>query len=359
MSGSTRHSFAVRVSSFIPLFAVIGCGHASIAIGVAGPLQQPYGLMNLQGIELAAGDSIPIIQCDDNGEEAKAVACAQGFVDNPAVAGVVGHMSSAAQLAAANVYDGHLVSVATTASSPWLTGVSPWVFRVISSDSANGADFARFTESRSMRRAAVIYENTSYGRGLANAFRRQFTGTLVAFEPINGDGATSFEPYAAYLKHDTPDVLFAATTQDPAIGMLREVRRQRVPLSFLSIGGSGWSSAVTDSALSEGIYLATPFDTKIDRPQVQAFVQAFEAKFHRAPDGDAALAYDATKLVMGAIRAVGPNRGRIREYLHSLTAQHAVDGVTGPVAFAATGDPTGRSFVFLKAHRGRFEALSR
>jgi len=33
--------------------------------------------------------------------------------------------------------------------------------------------------------------------------------------------------------------------------------------------------------------------------------------------------------------------------------------VTGPVAFAATGDPTGRSFVFLKAHRGRFEALSR
>lgn len=335
--------------------AVIGCGHGSIAIGVAGPLHQPYGLMNLQGIELAAGDSIRIISCDDNGEEAKAVACAQSFVDNPSVAAVVGHMSSAAQLAAANVYDGHLVSVATTASSAWLTGVSPWVFRVISSDSANGADFARFARSSGVRRAAVIYENTSYGRGLANAFRRQFTGTLVAFEPIAGDSAISFEPYAAYFKRTPPDLVFAATTQDPAIALLREVRRQRVPVTFLSIGGSSWSTAVTDTALTEGIYLATPFDTRIDRPQVQAFVRSFEAKFHRLPDGDAALAYDATQLAMQAIRTVGPNRGRILAYLRALK----MDGVTGPIAFAPSGDPTGRGFVFLRAHRGRFEAISR
>jgi branched-chain amino acid transport system substrate-binding protein len=194
---------------------------------------------------------------------------------------------------------------------------------------------------------------------LANAFRRQFTGTLVAFEPIATDRALSFEPYAAYFKRNVPDLLFAATTQDPAIAMLREVRRQRVPVTFLSIGGSSWASAVMDSALSEGIYLATPFDTKIDRPQVRAFVRAFQAKFHRAPDGDAALAYDATKLTMQAIRAVGPNRARILNYLHALTIQHAADGVTGPLAFAPTGDPTGRSFVFLKAHGGRFEAISR
>jgi len=56
---------------------------------------------------------------------------------------------------------------------------------------------------------------------------------------------------------------------------------------------------------------------------------------------------------------VGTNRGTIRGYLHDLTVQRAIEGVTGPVAFAATGDPTGHSFVFLKAHRGRFEALSR
>jgi branched-chain amino acid transport system substrate-binding protein len=205
---------------------------------------------------------------------------------------------------------------------------------------------------------AVVYENTSYGRGLANAFRRTFDGTLVAFEPVSGDSAMSFEPYSAYLTQNQADAVFAAMTQDPAIAMLKEIRRQRAPVTFLSIGGSSWNGAVADSALSEGIFLGTPFDTRIDRPDVQQFVQAFQAKFHRAPDGDAALAYDASMLVVRAIRAVGPNRARIRAYLHALTADHAMAGVTGPVAFSASGDPAGRSFVFLKAHRGRFETLA-
>jgi branched-chain amino acid transport system substrate-binding protein len=355
----------------VGLALVSGCGlvrRDAIVIGAAGPFKQPYGLMNLQGIELAIdqvnakggvqGRSVELMARDDEGEEPKAVQIARGFVDDPAVAAVVGHMSSAAQLAAANVYDGHLVSVATTASSPTLTGISPWVFRVISSDSANGAAFARFARATGSRRAAVIYENTSYGRGLADAFRRTFVGTIVAFEPIADDAGMSFEPYVAYMKVRAPDAVFLATTQDPAVAMLRELRRQRVSPAFLTVGGSSWEGATTDSALSEGIYLATAFDTHVDRPEVTRFVQAFKAKFNRDPDGDAALAYDATMLVARAIETVGTNRTRIRDYLHSLSEAHAVDGVTGPMRFYATGDPAGRGFVFLKVHRRRLEVLA-
>lgn len=358
-----------------PSFLLVGvalaaaCGvlrREAIVIGAAGPFKQPYGLMNLQGIELAIdqvnarggvrGRPVTLVPRDDDGEAPAAVQIARGFVDDPRVVAVVGHMSSGAQLAAANVYDGHLVSVATTASSPTLTGISPWVFRVISSDSANGADFARFAHDMGARRAAVIYENTSYGRGLAHAFLRTFDGSIVAFEPISGDSGTVFEPYAAFFKRYAPDVVFLATTQDPAIAMLRELRRQRVRLIFLGIGGSTWKTAVTDSALSEGIYLGTDFDTEVDRPDVTKFVQAFKAKFNREPDGDAALAYDATMLVARAIDEVGTNRAAIRDYLHALTPETAMPGVTGPIRFYPTGDPAGRSFVFLKAHRGRLEA---
>jgi branched-chain amino acid transport system substrate-binding protein len=339
-----------------------------IVIGAAGPFKQPYGLMNLQGIELAIeqvnatggvrGRPVELLARDDEGEEPTAVQIARAFVENPDVAVVVGHMSSGAQLAAANVYDGHLVSVATTASSPTLTGISPWVFRVISSDSANGAAFARFARTMGAQRAAVIYENTSYGRGLAIAFRRTFDGTIVAFDPIADVHGTLFEPYAAYVKHQAADAVFLATTQDPAIAMLRELRRQRVPLTFLTVGGSSWQNAVADSALSEGIYLAMDFDTHVERPEVTRFVQAFTAKFNREPDGDAALAYDATMLVAHAIQTVGTNRASIRDYLHALTGPRAATGVTGPIRFAPTGDPVDRSFVFLKVHRHRLEALA-
>jgi branched-chain amino acid transport system substrate-binding protein len=334
-----------------------------IVIGAAGPFKLPYGLMNLQGIQLAVdqvnaaggvhGRPLELLIRDDGAEEPQAVAIAHEFVDNPRVAAVVGHMSSGAQLAAANVYDGHLVSVATTASSAALTGISPWVFRVISSDSANGAAFARFATGNGLRRAAVIYDNTSYGRGLAVAFQHAFDGTIVAFVPITEDSAMSFEPYVSYVKAQTADAVFLATTQDPAVAMLREMRRQRVRPAFMTVGGSSWESAVNDSALSEGIYLAAPFDTHVDRSEVTRFVDAFRAKFQRDPDGDAALAYDATMAIVKALDAVGPSRRRIRDFLHALTGA----GVTGPLRFERSGDPAGRSFVFLRAHHHHLEVL--
>ena len=104
------------------------------------------------------------------------------FVANRAIVGVVGHVTSGAMMAAAPVYEQGLVAIATTASSPDLSGISSWTFRVISSDSANGIAMARFASARGFRRAAILFENNSYGRGLAESFRRLWL-QLVAFVP--------------------------------------------------------------------------------------------------------------------------------------------------------------------------------
>ena len=63
-------------------------------------------------------------------------------------------------------------------------GISPWVFRMISSDSVNGLRIARFCRKLGRGRAAILYENDSYGRGLAEAFRRNFSGDVVSIDPI-------------------------------------------------------------------------------------------------------------------------------------------------------------------------------
>jgi branched-chain amino acid transport system substrate-binding protein len=87
---------------------------------------------------------------------------------------------------------------------------------------------------------------------------------------------------------------------------------------------------------------------------VTRFVDAFRAKFQRDPDGDAALAYDATMAIVQALDAVGPDRRRIRDFLHALTGA----GVTGPLRFERSGDPAGRSFVFRRAHQHHLEVLT-
>jgi branched-chain amino acid transport system substrate-binding protein len=316
--------------------------------------------MNKRGIDLAVeeinargglrGRALRLISRDDAADGAKAAVIAGDFLSNRSIVAVVGHVTSGAMVAAARVYDLGLPAVSTTASSPDLSGISPWVFRVISSDSANGIAIARFVNDRGLRRVAILYENTAYGRGLAQAFRRAFAGDVVAVEPISSAGTADVEPYISYLQLRSPDVVFVAGTNASGRAVLLEAKRQRLAAAF--IGGDGWSSMVADTAAAEGAYVATPFTAEDPRRAAQRFVEVFRARYGVDPDGNAALAYDATMLVARAIEAAGPSRTAVRDWLSSLGDGDAFPGVTGPIRFHASGDVVGKSVVITRARRG-------
>src|SRR5690348_18302323 len=202
------------------LFASCRSAPSVVTFGAAGPWNEDYGAMNRRGIELALEElaarashgqpRIRVLFRDDGGDGMRAVAIAEEFVGQHEVSAVIGHVNSGAMVAAARVYDGHLAAVATTASTPALTGISPWTFRVISSDSMNGIAIARFAMRRGWRRAAILYENNAYGRGLADAFVRGFKGEIVSADPIAEGGSQDFEPFVTYFKRQSPDIVFVA-----------------------------------------------------------------------------------------------------------------------------------------------------
>ena len=349
---------------------LIGCSGsgsgAVVRFGAAGPWNEAYGAMNRRGMELAydqlrarpdyAAHPVEIDWQNDQADGQKATAIARHFVTDPSVVAVIGHVNSGTEVAAARVYDaGHLVSVATTATSPALTGISPWVFRVISSDSVNGMHMAQFASTRlGKRRAAVLYENNAYGRGLADAFRRNFSGRIVSFDPI-GEGAQDFEPYVSYLKTENPDLVFVPGTDASGRGFVAEIRRQKLAVTLL--GGDGWTGLTVDTANTEGVYVGAPFSAEDPDPATQKFVQEFRAKFGLTPDGNAALGYDATNLLYYALTKVGPDRVKIRDFLAGLTESSAWKGITGNIYFGANGDPVGKSVVMTVIHRGALQVV--
>jgi branched-chain amino acid transport system substrate-binding protein len=328
-------------------------------IATVSPWSEAYGLMSRQGAELAVetinrrggirNRRLALLQVDDEGTGAKAAAVAQELVGADSVLAVVGHANSSATVAAARVYDGRLPTVSPSASSPELTGLSSWVFRVIASDSANGQDLARFAGTLGHSKAAILYENNSYGRGLADSFRRAFKGEITALEPVAVDGK-EVEPYLAYLRLHNPGLIFAAGSEASGLEILREARRQGIAADFL--GGDGWTGITSDTAASEGVYVATPFTAQDTRRDTQNFVRAFRAKFGRDPNGFAALAYDATMVVAAAIEQAGGDRKAIREYLASMTEGRAYDGITGKIAFETTGDVAAKPLVMTRVQRG-------
>ena len=130
-----------RRKLFVLCLLSLGCSGSSapVVIGAAGPWQAGYGRMNRYGIELALseinaeggirGRPLEIVMRDDEASGAKAAEIAAEFIADARIAAVVGHVTSGAMMTAAKVYDGDLTAVATTATSPDLTGISPWVFR--------------------------------------------------------------------------------------------------------------------------------------------------------------------------------------------------------------------------------------
>jgi len=333
-------------------------------IGTAGPWKESYALNVRRAVELAVGEvnahggaggrQVEVAAQDDGGDGVRAAAIARGFVDDPRVVAVVGHANSGGMVGAAPMYDHGLVAVSPSATSPEITGISRWVFRVTTNDSVNGARLADFARELGSRRVAVLYENNVYGRDLAAAFRAAFRGTVVGLDPIPGDGSR-VEPFVAYYRRVQPDLVFAAGTTGSARALLNEARRQGLRTQWLA--GDGWPGVEADTAAAEGAFIAIPFSVDDPRPQAQRFVAAFRDRYGVMPDANAAMAYDATLLLLRGVEEVGTDRARLRDWVAARQGDQAYQGVTGEIRFGADGDPMGTRFVMTRVANGALRPL--
>jgi branched-chain amino acid transport system substrate-binding protein len=328
----------------------VGLGDA-LQLGAAGAWQTAYGQMAHRGIELAVeelnqrggvgGRTLSVVYRDDQAEGALAADIAREFVDDPRITGVIGHLSSTAMVAAARVYDGQLPVVSPSATSPDLSGASRWLFRLSPSDSATGRHLGALAKRLAPnQRVAVIYDNTSYGRGLVEPFLETLGLTPVALEPIDPSG-DSIAVNVASIARQRPDIVFAVgTISGPPV--LKALRAQGIMVPVLA--GDGWSGIETAMPV-QNVAIALPFSSTEDHADVKRFVAAFRARFRVDPDAYAALSYDATIALARAADA-GRTRQGTRDALRVMRDTRGY--ATGPVRFSATGDAIGRSMHLLR-----------
>ncbi|MBI3791441.1 MAG: ABC transporter substrate-binding protein [Gemmatimonadetes bacterium] len=352
-----------RLMILAATLAVASCGTRgggdTVYLGATAPFGTGYGTQIRHGIELAVeelnkaggigGKKVEVIAKDDSASGSRGVAVAEEFVSDPKVVAVIGHANSVVSVATARSYDGRLVAISPSSSSPDLTGVSPWVFRTINSDSLNGVELARFAASRGHKRAALLYENDAFGRGLIAVFQRAFPGQVVAVDPINAS-TREFEPLVTYYRTRVrPDVVFVVGTEGSGIAFIKEARRQQLPSEL--IGADGWSGIVAAGSAVDGVIVGAPFSADATTEQAKKFVAAFKARWNALPDGFAACAYDATMIAARAIAEAGNDRAAVRTWLATMKEPH--DGATGRFTLGANGDPQGKSLVMLKVKGGQ------
>jgi branched-chain amino acid transport system substrate-binding protein len=346
------------------------CGGDPIRIGLAGPFGEPRAESMRRAAELAVreindsggvrGRPLELVVEDDQGSTERAILVARRFRDDPSIVAVIGHLASGTTLAAAPVYNdarNGLPAISPSASSPALTAAGPYTFRVCPTDLVHGGRLAAWAvDQLGATRAAVIYLNDDYGRGVRRVFDQEFTrrkGRLVSDDPYLDD-LPAFLPYLERIRNrGGTDVLLIAGTRAGAERILAAL--DTLEFRPTVMGGDGLAGMEQAGAMTDGVLVSTAYLP--DRPgnRNAAFVRDYRAAYqNQDPDHRGAAAYDAMYLLARALDAAGVDRDRVREYLAGVgTATEAFDGVTGRIAFDANGDVPDKDVVIGVMRDGR------
>jgi branched-chain amino acid transport system substrate-binding protein len=337
-----------------------------VVFGLAAPLQRGYGESTRLGAELAVrelearGFRIRLESADDDADPERAPHIAEAFVQDQRVVAVVGHVNSSTTIAAGGVYaQGGLPAVATSATSPAVSGLGEWSFRIASSDSANALALAR-TAASMAQRIGILYSNEAYGRALMRSFRGalpQGSVQLLSVDPYLDD-VTDFTPYLERLRRSGAELVFVAGIEEGASRIVPQARQLGMATRFM--GGDGLEPLVGMGDAYDGIMVGMLYHPEASA-EARAFAAAFRQAHGREPDSFAATAYDAVHLLARAVEAVGADRRAIRRYLAGVGqpgGSPAYAGVTGGIRFDDRGDPVDKAFTVGVIRGGTIELLN-
>ncbi len=351
----------------IPTVGGLACGLLALSLdtcdgdsgpyklGVALSLTEPGARPARFAAELAAreinagggigGRPLELLLRDDYANSDSAVGVAERLYGTD-VSAVVGGVYSSVTLAAAPVFNGGrrpMVQLSPSASSPLLSRAGDFTFRLCPSDLAYGAALARFASDKGLRRAAVLYVNDAYGRGVRQTFAAEYSrmgGEVVELDPFLTT-STDVGPYLARIARERKaQAIVLAANQGEGLQVLAQIRAAKLGLPILS--GDGMAGAErTDPTIMEGVFVSSGYIVGNPSAVNRKFVSAYQQAFPRAgpPDQGAAATYDAIYLLAKVLGEAGSDRQRVRTTLARIgNDDPAYEGVVGRVAFDSLGD---------------------
>jgi branched-chain amino acid transport system substrate-binding protein len=347
------------LGSLIAVFISIGCGIATaqteIKVGIAGPLSGsnlPMGEQQEVGAQKAVdhlndkggllGQKIVVTSVDDACNARQARAVARQLVSEGVVF-VVGHVCSAASLAASKIYEkAGVIMISPASTNPKVTDQGgPNVFRVIGRDDQQGTIAGDYlAENHSSSRIAIIHDGQAYGLGLAEFTKRQLNKrgvTEVMFDSYIAD-QKDYKSIVDKLVNKKIDVLYIGGYLVDIGIILRQAKKELPNLRLIS------SDALVDvqflfvaGKAGEGSYFTFGPDMRL-KPEAQDVVAAIREEDAYEPEGYTLYSYGAVQAWAQAVEQAGSLKPKA---VIKALREGSFDTVLGKIGFDEKGDVTG------------------
>jgi branched-chain amino acid transport system substrate-binding protein len=317
---------------------------------------------NKEGLSLDGHPvTFEVVTGDDQADPKMATAVAQRMVDDK-VAGVIGHLTSGAAIPASTIYNQAGIPVISgSVTSPKYTqqGYNN-VFRLVSDDNQQGVALADFAvKTLQFKKVAIVDDATAYGQGLADAFEKSVIaagGTVVKREHTN-DKANDFKAILTSIEAQKPEVVFFGGMFSQGGTFAKQMKTLGMSAKYMGADGSyspEFIKLAGDAA--EGAYASSTGAPKELLPEFASFQTKFKAKFNKEVDSFAPYTYDATRVMIAAMKAA--NSADPKKYLPEL-AKIQYKGVIGDVAFEPTGDIKNGTITLYQVKSGKWELVKK
>jgi branched-chain amino acid transport system substrate-binding protein len=335
-----------------------------VKVAILAPLSGPvptFGVSTRDGSLLAINEwnakggvngmtIVPVVE-DSQCTPDPAVNAANKVINQDKVHYIIGEVCSSASIPVSDIANAaKVIQISPTSTNPDVT-VDPktgktkdYIFRACFIDPFQGKVAAKFAVGTLGVKTAFIMldQSNDYVKGLAEAFETSFValgGKVVGKENYTGKD-TDFSAILAKVADAKPDLIYLPDYYNVVNLVTKQAKEKGITAPFM--GGDGWDSADLDTKSADGGYYTNHYSPDDPRPEVQTFLAAYGAAYKddtgkaKIPDALAALAYDATNMLLQAIKTAGADDStKVRDALVNINFK----GVSGGITFDASHNP--------------------
>jgi len=348
----------------------VSSAHAEIVIAVAGPMTGQYvwtGEEQLQGAETAVADinakggvlgqQVRMIIGDDACDPEQAVALANKLV-NDGVVFVAGHNCSGSSIPASAVYEkAGILMISPASTNPKLTDEGgDNVFRVCGRDDQQGIVAGDYlTDAWGDKKIAILHDNSTYGKGLADETRKQLhkRGVQEAMYEAYDTSVVDYSALVSRMQKAGIDVFYVGGYSTQAGLIVREARDRDYEAQIVS----GDSLTATDfwmitGPAGEGALMTFGPDHR-ESEAAREVVDKFRAQDYE-PAGYTLYSYGSVQVWAQAVEKAGSLE--LDAVVKTLRTDE-FDTVLGRIGFDNKGDVTTPGYVWYVWKDGKHHQL--
>lgn len=301
------------------------------------------GINAANGAELAVEEynkdhadcKVSLDKVDSQSDPKQATGLATNVIADAKVVGVVGPLFSGESEAADPIFDeAGLPLISASATRPSLSEQGWKVFhRVLGNDASQGPEVTTLLkEVAQIEEVFVVEDDSPYGKGLSETVRADMSDGVVGRESVK-TGETDFSGVINSIQAKKPKSVFFSgyyPEGGPFVKQLRAAGYKGVVVTADGVKDPEFIK-LAGAAAAEGTLITCPC---VPGENLEAFNDAYVAKFNVAPGTYSPEAYDAANIFLAGIDSGISERDKMLEFVDNYDA----DGITKRISFTDTGE---------------------